>query len=229
MCGRYSLSTPRDVLTDLFDLVEAAPLEARYNIAPTQEAAVVRVRDGGRRLDVLRWGLVPEWAEDASIGSRLINARSETAAERPSFAASFRERRCLVPADGFYEWRAGPGRTRQPFWIRRVDGAPFAMAGLWDRWEGGGAALESFTILTTVPNERVAPLHDRMPVLLPPAAWDRWLAPEAVEPTDLLPLLAPCPAEEIEPVPVGEWVNRVDHEGPRCIERVEPVQPSLFG
>lgn len=229
VCGRYSLSTPRDVLIDLFELEEAGPVEARYNIAPTQEAAVVRVRDGGRRLDGLRWGLVPSWADEASIGGRLINARSETVAERPAFAESFRERRCLVPADGFYEWEAGPGGTRQPYWIRRVDGAPFAMAGLWDRWGSGASALESFTILTTVPNQRLARLHDRMPVLLPPEAWKPWLAEEPVEPGELLALLAPCPPEELELVPVSDFVNRVANEGPRCIERAEPVQPSLFG
>jgi len=229
VCGRYSLSTPRDVLTDLFELEEAAPIEVRYNIAPTQEAAVVRSRDGRRRLEALRWGLVPSWADDPSIGGRLINARSETAAERPSFAESFRERRCLVPADGFYEWEGGPGRARQPYWIRRVDGAPFAMAGLWDRWASGASVLESFSILTTEANERLADLHDRMPVLLPPDVWERWLAADPAAPEELVPLLGPCPPGDLELVPVSDYVNRVGNEGRRCIERMEPVQPSLFG
>ncbi|MEZ5332406.1 MAG: SOS response-associated peptidase [Thermoanaerobaculia bacterium] len=229
VCGRYSLTTPRDVLVDLFDLADAEAVEARYNIAPTQEAAVVRESEGRRTLEALRWGLVPSWADDPSIGGRLINARSESAAEKPSFAESLRERRCLVPADGFYEWKPGPGRTRQPFWIRRPDGSPFAMAGLWDRWGSGDEALESFTILTTAANERLAPLHDRMPVLLPPDEWGRWLAPGASEVEALRPLLAPAPPEALELVPVSDWVNSVANEGPRCIERTEPAQASLFG
>jgi putative SOS response-associated peptidase YedK len=229
VCGRYSLSTPRDVLIDLFDLEEATPVGARYNIAPTQEAAVVRLRAGGRRLDALRWGLVPSWAEDASIGARLINARAETVAAKPSFADSFRMRRCLVPADGFFEWKPGPGSFRQAYWIRRADRAPFAMAGLWDRWGSGPAGLESFTILTTEADGWLAELHDRMPVLLPAASWEAWLTAEPVEPEALVPLLGPRSSEELEPVPVGDWVNRVGNEGPRCVERTEPVQPSLFG
>ena len=154
----------------------------RYNLAPTQEApAVLAGPDGGRRLGLMRWGLVPRWAEDPSIGSRMINARAETAGAKPAFRDAFRRRRCLIPADGFYEWRAGPGRQgpKTPFHIHRPDSRPFAMAGLWERWEHGDAErLFTFTILTVDAPAWLRPVHHRMPAVLSPGAWDLWLDPE---------------------------------------------------
>ena len=153
----------------------------RFNIAPTQDAPVVRMSGGSRRLDMLRWGLIPSWADDASSSARTINARSETAAEKPSFRDAFRERRCLVPADAFYEWKKVP-RGKQPYAIRRADDTPLAFAGLWESWRDpsrpAADAVESFTILTTTPNQRLAGLHDRMPVILSPGDFERWLDPD---------------------------------------------------
>jgi putative SOS response-associated peptidase YedK len=223
MCGRYTLSTPSDLLSDLFQLERASALTPRFNIAPTQEAPVVR-RDpesGGRRLDLLKWGLVPFWAKDPSIGNRMINARAETVAEKPAYRASFRKRRCLVIADGFYEWKA-TGGPKQPFFFHRVDGHPFAMAGLWDRWEkAGSSALESFTILTTEANEVVAPVHNRMPVLLEDSASDQWLDSEFQDTGSLARLLVPAPTAVLQATPVTTFVNNPANEGPQCVEPVD--------
>lgn len=217
MCGRYTLSSPGEAIAELFELAAAPRLEPRYNIAPTQECAVVRQGEQGRELRMLRWGLVPYWAVDPSGAGRLINARSETAASKPSFESSFRRRRCLVPADGFFEWRRLGGR-RQPYLVRLRGGPPFAFAGLWDRWvPHQGEPLESFTILTTVPNPRVARLHDRMPVILAPASHPRWLDPAERDPARLEPLLAPVPEDRVEMFPVSTVVNSPANEDPRCV------------
>ena len=228
MCGRYSLSAPGDLLAEVFDLPDVPSLAPRYNVAPTQEAAVVRQAAPGapRRLDLLRWGLVPAWAEGPHDGSRRINARFETVASRPSFRDSLRRQRCLVPADGFYEWRR-QGRVRQPFHIRRPDRRPLAMAGLWASWRQPGSdapPLESFTVLTCPPNATVAPLHDRMPLVLPPAAWDVWLAGELADPRAVLAALPPLPDDAVEAVPVSRLVNSPHHDEPGCLA----VEPGLF-
>ncbi len=231
MCGRYTLTAPADELVEVFD-VGALTFDhwpPRYNLAPTQDAPVVVLgHEGERRLGLMRWGLVPAWAADPSIGGRLINARSETAARKPAFRDAFAERRCLVPADGFYEWQklgasSGGRPAKQPWWIHRPDRRPFAFAGLWERWRGreGGPTLVSFTILTTEPNERVRPLHDRMPVILPDrAAEDRWLAPEASA-RELEPLLAAVAEDYLAAWPVSTAVNRPANDAPELIERVE--------
>ncbi len=217
MCGRYTLSTPGELVAELCGLEVAPRLEPRYNIAPTQEAAVVRRLGGRRRLDLLRWGLVPYWARDPGIGNRLINARSESAADKPSFRDSFKRRRCLVPADGFFEWRKSSA-GKQPYLVRLRDGAPFAFAGLWDRWvPHDGEPVESFTILTTAPNPLVAELHDRMPVILPPAGFESWLAGETPQ-RRLAQLLTAYPAGEMESYPVSDVVNRPANDTPRCVE-----------
>ena len=220
MCGRYTLSTPADLLSDLFELETAVTVSPRFNIAPTQEVPVVR-RDpdsGGRRLDLLKWGLVPFWAKEPSIGNRMINARSETVAEKPAYRASFRKRRCLVIADGFYEWQATDG-PKQPYFFHRIDGHPFAMAGLWDRWEKEPpSSLESFTILTTEANEVVAPIHNRMPVLLEETAFDSWLDPDFQDSESLARLLIPAPAAILQATPVSTYVNNPANEGPQCVE-----------
>jgi len=223
MCGRYTLTTPPELIADLFGLEGVPTFAPRWNVAPTQEAAVVRIPGPGekRRLDFLRWGLVPAWAEDPSIGNRMINARAETAAEKPSFKRSLQKQRCLVVADGFYEWRK-EGKLKQPIWIHRSDGRPFAFAGLWASWRPKGAqredpALETFTILTTTPNELMKPIHDRMPVILAPEDFGLWLDPGVADPARLVPLLQPAPDRAFETREVSRVVNSPAHDGPDCI------------
>jgi putative SOS response-associated peptidase YedK len=217
MCGRFTLRAPAAAVRDFFPLFDVPEdLEARYNVAPTQAVLTVRAGEGGKQEWVrLRWGLVPAWADDPSIGNRLINARSETAASKASFRSAFRGRRCLVLADGFYEWQKLPG-GKQPFYFRLRDGRPFAFAGLWERWEKGAKPLETCTLLTTDANELVRPVHDRMPVILPPAAFGPWLD-AATAPPDLQALLAPYPAEGMTGHPVSARVNNPRNEGPLCV------------
>src|SRR5262245_35107324 len=174
MCGRFTLATSRAQLADLFRLAGGPELPLRYNIAPTQPVPVVRAAGDGRALALARWGLIPRWATDPAIGNRLINARSETVAEKPSFRDAFRKRRCLIPATGFYEWAKTAG-GKQPYHFRLLDGRPFAFAGLWERWDRGGEPVESCTILTTAANAVVRPVHERMPVILPAEAFAAWL------------------------------------------------------
>jgi putative SOS response-associated peptidase YedK len=229
MCGRYTLSTNAQVLADLFRLEEALALPPRYNIAPTQEVAIVRsaAEPGPRRLSLARWGLIPFWAKDRGIGAKMINARAEAAAEKPAFRSAFRSRRCLIPADGFFEWQA-VGARRQPHHIRRRDGGVLAFAGLWERWgPREGDAVESCTILTTEPNDLLRPLHDRMPVILPPEAWPLWLDPEIHEPERVQPLLVPFPADAMIAYPVGLAVNSPRHDDPSCIEPLAGPPPPL--
>ena len=201
-------------------------LRPRFNVAPSQNVAAVRANDDGHTLAMLRWGLIPAWARDPAIGHRLINARSETAAEKPSFRAAYRHRRCLIPADGFYEWKR-EGKTRQPWLFALRDAAPFAFAGLWERWtvpagaaltgslaeRRPGDAVETCTILTTAANETVAPVHGRMPVILPREAHDPWLAGEDVP-------LAPYPVDDMTAHPVSTLVNRPANDDPRCVEPI---------
>jgi putative SOS response-associated peptidase YedK len=215
VCGRFALFASPAELADRFH-VEAADLEARYNVAPTQPVAVVRAIPGGRALALLRWGLIPAWATDPGIGNRLLNARAETVADKPAFRSAFRQRRCLIPASGFYEWQQA-GRRKQPYFLRPRDGRPFAFAGLWERWNGPGGAVESCTVLTTQANELMRPLHERMPVILEPGSDGLWLDP--LTPADVLRgLLVPYPSERMAACPVGPWVGDPRHEGPRCLE-----------
>lgn len=222
MCGRYTLSTPTDLLGDLYEIETLVSTQPRFNIAPTQEALNVRIDSdtGKRRLDLLRWGLVPFWAKDPGIGNRMINARSETVAEKPAFRVSVKKRRCLVLADGFYEWQA-TGGPKQPYFFHRGDGQPFAMAGLWDRWEKGEEGpLETFTILTTSPNEVVAPIHKRMPVILAREDFPRWLDPTFEDLDSLRKLLVPAPKSLLETYPVSTYVNNPANEGMDCVEPI---------
>jgi putative SOS response-associated peptidase YedK len=220
MCGRYTVSSPGEVIGEMFDLVEVPPVLPRYNLAPTQEAPVVRVAAPGaaRSLDLLRWGLVPYWAQDASIGNRMINARAEGVADKPAYRYSFRKKRCLIVADGFYEWKKEPG-GKQPYLIRRGDRLPFAFAGLWSQWRTPEAAtLETFTIITTDANDLIRPLHNRMPVILDRDSFSLWLDPAVEDPARLQDLLRPAPSEGWETVPVSRAVNSPAHDAPDCIE-----------
>jgi putative SOS response-associated peptidase YedK len=228
MCGRFALATPEHVLAELFRLLKLPPLAPRYNIAPTQPVAVVRgtPAGGGREMAFCRWGLVPAWAKDPAVGARMVNARAEGVAEKPSFRGPMRSKRCLIPADGFYEW-ARAGRRKQPHFIRMRDGGPFAFAGLWEAWPApDGSSMETCAILTTTPNERVAPIHDRMPVILDRADHDRWLSRNALV-SELLTLLRPCPAGAMTSHPVGLQVNNPRHDGPDCAAPLAagPPQP----
>ena len=177
MCGRYTLKTPVETLVEEFGVAGPLPeVPTSYNLAPTQEVAVVLVDGGERRLEMLRRGLIPSWADDPQIGSRMINARSETVSEKPSFRGAFRKRRCLIPTDGFYEWQR-TGNGKQPYHIHAKGGSPFAFAGLWENWSGGGEEIRSCTILTTEAKEVVGEVHHRMPVILPPKTTRRGSTP----------------------------------------------------
>jgi len=218
MCGRFALATEKHILEILYQLEIREDLQPRYNIAPSQNILACRLspQHGRRELAALKWGLVPFWAEDETIGSRMINARSETVAEKPSFRDAFKKRRLLIPVSGFYEWKKEDG-AKQPFYISRKDGQPFSLAGLWERWEKGKNPLESCTILTTEPNSLLAPLHNRMPVVVPPESYELWLDPEANSKT-LHELLAPYPPDELIFYPVSRLVNSPYNESPELIE-----------
>ena len=196
-------------------------MQPNYNVAPTQEVPAVVAGNGGgdRRLEMLRWGLIPSWADDPGIGARMINARSETVAEKPSFRRAFKERRCLIPADGFYEWQKTNG-GKQPHYIRMKNGRPFAFAGLWESWKGDGNEIRSCTILTTNPNDIAGEIHNRMPVILPPEGYEVWLDPDVRETDQLLSLLAPYPPSDMEAYPVSRRVNSPSNNEPSCVESV---------
>ena len=228
MCGRFTLATELDHLIEIFGLDAAPQAHApRYNIAPSQPVAAI-ANGASRVLDFFTWGLVPSWAKDAAIGHRLINARAETAAEKPAFKAAYRRRRCLIPADGFYEWKKTGAKKKTPYFIRLASGEPFGLAGLWENWQGpDGSEILSCTILTTAPNALVGEIHDRMPVILPARHHGRWLDPDEVRPGALSELLAPYPADEMEAWPVSARINSPAYDGPELIERVEPER-TLF-
>jgi putative SOS response-associated peptidase YedK len=228
MCGRVVQKTPLDEIRVLFETVNPVPnMAATYNGAPTQTLAVVRLDGDGRRsLDLLRWGLIPLWAKDKSIGPRLINAMAETVATKPAFRDAFRHRRCLVPVDFFYEWqKTGGGKQpsgKQPYAIGLADGAPMALAGLWERWKDpeDGAMLQSFTVITGPPNALVAPIHNRMPIILPRESWRCWLGEERTEAGELLELLRPYPAAAMRAYPVAVRVGNVRNNDPELLEPV---------
>jgi putative SOS response-associated peptidase YedK len=219
MCGRFTLFEADKILSREFGVSGFPPLSPRYNIAPSQPVAAVRAAPAGagRELALLRWGLIPSWSKDPAIGNRLINARAETAREKPSFRNAFRRHRCLIPASGFYEWQRQE-RGKQPYFVRMRDGRPFAFAGLWDRWESADeGAIETCTILTTAPNAVLAPIHDRMPVILPPAEYARWLDPSLRDTDSLAPLLVPFPPDDMLAFPVSPRVNPPTIDDEKCI------------
>lgn len=208
----------------LADSLDPVPVQPRYNIAPTQEIAVARRRDASaeRDLALLRWGLIPTWAKDMDIGARMINARAETVQEKPSFRRAFRERRCLIAADGFYEWRKQPRGPKQPYFITVAGGRPFAFAGLWEAWNPPGGpmgekAVESCTIITSEANDDLRPIHDRMPVILTPDDFERWLDP-SLSADDARALLRPF-GGDMTADPVSTRVNNVRNDDPGCVEK----------
>jgi putative SOS response-associated peptidase YedK len=218
MCGRFLLISSPDVLAAYFSVAALAKIMPHYNIAPSQVVAAVGLdRQGRRDLAMFRWGLVPNWAQDPK--KAVINARSETVANLPTFANSFRQRRCLIPADGFYESKKQAGKRKQPYCIRLVGDRPFAFAGIWDSWNpsSGGPPLFTCAILTTRANELVKPIHDRMPVILAPKDYDMWIDRKVQDPAAVKPLLAPYPAEEMHAFPIGPVVSDPKHEGPECL------------
>lgn len=218
MCGRFTLTTDADTLHETFELASVPQnLAPRYNIAPTQPVAVVVQVDGERQLDAFHWGLIPFWAKEKKIGNRMINARGETVAEKTSFKRPFKTQRCLVLADGFYEWRKSDD-GKIPTYIHLDNHQPFAFAGLWDRWQApDGEEILSCTIITTEPNDVMAPIHNRMPVILPDDALDLWLDPNQQSPEILQPLLTAYDPAKMHTYPVSKMVNSPANDHPDCI------------
>lgn len=216
MCGRFSLDALPDTLARHFDLPEVPALGPRYNIAPAQDIAVIRPGLQGRECVLLRWGLVPAWSSEPRTKYSTINARAESVADKPAYRHAFRHRRCLIPATGFYEWKQTDD-TRIPHHIRMKDGGLFALAGLWERWEKDATALESCTIVVTAANRLMAPIHDRMPVILDPARYVAWLDPDNTNEAALLAMLVPYADDLLEAWPVSRLVNNPANDSPRCL------------
>src|SRR3569623_1132848 len=225
MCGRFTRSkdyfshhADQRAFLDQLGLDFSAPIAPSYNVAPTQQIAAVRAGENDKHEPVtLRWGLVPGWADDLSIGSRMINARADTVATKPAYRNAFKKRRCLIVADGFYEWQK-TGKAKHPFLVRLKGGKPFCFAGLWERWNKGEAPVETCTIITTDANKLMEPIHDRMPVILPPDAYNLWLDVAVQEPERLMPLLRPYADAELEALPVSTLVNSPKNNSPECVE-----------
>jgi len=222
MCGRFTLTSSPDEIAAAFDLDEVPELSPRYNIAPTQHIAAVRWSEdqAKREFANLRWGLIPFWADDKKIGNRMINARAETAATKPAFRQAFSKRRCLIPADGFYEWKKLAGKKKQPYFVRPRDEKPLAFAGLWETWQGEDGVLESCTIITTSANALMESLHDRMPAILDRSHYEAWLDPHSQDKAALQEMLKPCAAELLEAYPVSTIVNNPRNESEECIQRL---------
>jgi putative SOS response-associated peptidase YedK len=220
MCGRYNLhATPQEIQA-FFDLFRDDSLtwSPRYNLAPTQTVLAVRSSHGRRELARFRWGLVPFWSKDSKLAASMINARADTLAERPAFRTPFQRRRCLIPATGFYEWKAGPGKAKQPYHIHRTGQGLLAFAGLWDRWDKGPGPVESCTIITTTPNPLMQTIHDRMPVILSPDQWNIWLNHDIpIEAAQSL--LQPYAQEDLTAEAVSSWVNNVRNDSVECLRK----------
>jgi putative SOS response-associated peptidase YedK len=232
MCGRFALVSTPEELSEHFQLGSVGDIRPHYNIAPSQPILNVRIDEetaGGRGIFAVKWGLVPSWAKDPAIGNRMINARAETAASKPSFRAAMRRRRCLAPASGYFEWKK-TGRAKQPWYFTPKDRPLFALAALWERWmDAEGSVIESCAILTTEPNELARRCHNRMPLILNPGDYDRWLDPSIDRADRIEDLLAPFPAERMRAAPVSDLVNNPRNDDPRCIEPLaDPEQTDLF-
>jgi putative SOS response-associated peptidase YedK len=222
MCGRFIISKFPDEIARWFGTTGPLPnSRARYNAAPTQDIAVVRYdpESKARTLDTLRWGLIPFWAKEAKVGYTMINAKAETVAEKPAFREAFKSRRCLIPADGFYEWKKLDAKTKQPYAFVMNDRSLFGFAGLWDRWtdKASGEVVRSFTIITTTPNDVCAPVHDRMPVIVEPKNYGKWLGEEPIDPVQLLMLLRSFPAEKMDSFAVDPRVGNVRNDDPTLL------------
>lgn len=217
MCGRYTLRTPVDSLAERFKIQEyPSSLTPNYNTAPTQEVAAVVEEDDQRKLEMFHWGLIPSWAKDPAIGNKMINARAETVSEKPSFRSAFKKRRCLILADGFYEWQK-TDNGKQPYHIKMQDDSPFAFAGLWEIWKDE-EEIRSCTIITTEANNLMNEIHHRMPVILPPENYEMWLDPDFDEKEALTSLLKPYPANVMEAYPVSRRVNKPSNNEPSVVE-----------
>lgn len=231
MCGRFVSATPPDQIAAYFGAEEPETLlEPSYNVAPTKDVYAVLSDGSVRHVDAFHWGLVPLWAKDPKVGAKMINARAEGLATKSAYKAAFKRRRCLIPADGFYEWRKDPDAPakakKQPYFIHRRDGAPIAFAGLWEVWKGADKdqePLRSCTIITTTPNAKMAEIHDRMPVILPESAWDAWLDRDNEDLDALGRLLVPCPPELITMHPVSTEVNNVRNDAPHLVTEAPPI------
>ncbi|KAB8319859.1 SOS response-associated peptidase [Tolypothrix campylonemoides VB511288] len=220
MCGRFTLSQTAEAIYQTFHVNKILSLEPQYNIAPTQMVAAVlyNPETKQREFEKLRWGLIPSWAKDLGMGAKLINARAETVGEKPAFRSAFKHRRCLVVADGFYEWQTKEGK-KQPFYFHLQERKPFGFAGLWEQWRSPqGEEITSCTILTTKCNELLQPIHERMPVILQPQDYDLWLDPQVQTPEPLQQLLHPYPSEAMMAYPVSTMVNSPKHNSPDCIK-----------
>lgn len=233
MCGRYRLTATERYIADHFNLDSEPQWSPRYNIAPGQPVPAVRqnAKHPRREWALMRWGLIPYWAKDPSIGFRTINARAEAVVEKPAFREAIRKRRCLVPADAFYEWQKLGAKDKQPFNIGMKDGALFAFAGLWERWRNpedkspDAQPIETLTILTTAANQLVAAVHDRMPVILRPEDYDQWLDPGVTDPERVTGMLQPFDARQMKKYPVGRRVGKVENDDAECAEEISPEEP----
>jgi len=230
MCGRYTLTSAPEAIRALFRYAEQPNFPPRYNIAPTQPVAIVRMVEGKRQFALVRWGLLPSWVKDPRTFSLLINARGESVLGKPAFRAAMKYRRCLIPADGFYEWQKA-GERKRPFFVRAKSGGPLAFAGLWETWTGpNGEELETAAIVTTLASRALSPIHERMPVVVPPEAYDLWLDCGHVDAETAAALIAPTPDDLLEAYEISTAVNRVANDNPRLIEpmaaNAEPARPA---
>ncbi len=229
MCGRYKLIFDADALAARFAAILGdIRIEPKYNIAPGTFEPIVRVDNAERKIEAFWWGLVPHWAKEKSFGARTVNARSETVAAKPAFRAALRYRRCLVPADAYYEWKILPGGGKQPYLFKMASNEPFAFGGLWETWDGPEGELRSFCTITTTPNELCARVHDRMPVIIAPEDYDQWLDPSVKDPAKAMSMIRSFPAEEMISYPVSLNVSNVRNQGSEVAEPLEaPVQGEL--
>ncbi len=230
MCGRYAITTAPEAMRQLFRYLQQPNFPARYNVAPTQPVPIVRMVEGRREFALVRWGLIPAWVKDPRAFSLIINARGESVLDKPAFKNAMKYRRCLVPADGFFEWKRG-GERKQPYFVQRKGGGPLAFAGLWESWMGpNGEEQETAAIVTTTASRSIAHIHDRMPVILPPEAFDFWLDPK-VDAQSAMAAIQPAPDAELEFFPVSSAVNRTANDSPMLVEPLtepeaeEPAPP----
>jgi putative SOS response-associated peptidase YedK len=226
MCGRYTITSAPEALRALLGYDERPNFPPRYNVAPTQPIPIVRWVAGKRHFALVRWGLLPSWVKDPKTFSLLINARGETAAEKPAFRAAMKRRRCLIPADGFYEWQK-TGARKRPFFVHAKSGAPLVFAGLWETWEGpNGEQLDTATIVTTAANRTLRPIHERMPVILAPEAFDLWLDTDRVDAKTAAALIKPAPDDLLEAYEISTAVNRVANDNPKLIASAVAAAPA---